>query len=135
MPGTPQTLPVPPPVSIPTLLNAIRLAAASGGGGTPTTDTLPYSASVALDFAGADFETVTLAGAIEFTTSNLAAGRSKTVRIIGGGSSRALAFPAGWTFVGAAAPTALAANKVGVLTMTSFSTTDFDVVAAYAAKP
>jgi len=33
MPGTPQTLPVPPPVSVPTLLNAIRLAAASGGGG------------------------------------------------------------------------------------------------------
>lgn len=31
MPGTPQTLPVPPPVSVPTLLNAIRLAASSGG--------------------------------------------------------------------------------------------------------
>jgi hypothetical protein len=28
MPGTPQTLPVPPPVSVPTLLNAIRLAVA-----------------------------------------------------------------------------------------------------------
>jgi len=33
MPGTPQTLPVPPPVSVPTLLNAIRLAAGSGGSG------------------------------------------------------------------------------------------------------
>jgi hypothetical protein len=33
MPGTPQTLPVPPPVSVPTLLNAIRLAASSGGSG------------------------------------------------------------------------------------------------------
>jgi hypothetical protein len=36
MPGTPQTLPVPPPVSVPTLLNAIRLAAGSGGGGSGT---------------------------------------------------------------------------------------------------
>jgi len=101
----------------------------------PSATTLAYAASVVLDFAGADFQTVTLAGVLEFTTSNLAAGRSKTVRIIGDGSERALTFPGGWTFVGAAAPATLAANKTAVLTTTSFSTTDADVVAAYAAEP
>ena len=159
MPGTPQTLPVPPPVSVPTLLNAIRLAAGNttpdsfasitgaptdntalaaalaAKANLPTATTLTYASSVALDFSGADFQTVTLTGVITFTTSNLAAGRSKTIRIIGDGSSRALTFPVGWTFVGAAAPTALAANKTAILTMTSFSTTDANVVAAYSAQP
>jgi len=37
MPGVPQTLPVPPKVNEMTMLNAIRLAAASGGGGSTGT--------------------------------------------------------------------------------------------------
>jgi len=54
MPGTPQTLPVPPPVSIPTLLNAIRLAAGSGG-----------SSSVAFaDITGAPGDNAALAAAL-----------------------------------------------------------------------
>lgn len=100
-----------------------------------THGTLSYDASVVLDFDGNGFQTVTLTGVIEFTTSNLAAGRSKTVRIIGDSSERALTFPAGWTFVGAAAPATLAANKDAVLTLTSFGTTDANVVAAYAVEP
>ena len=60
---------------------------------------------------------------------------SKTIRIIGDGSERALTFPAGWTFVGAAAPATLAADKTAILTLTSFGTTDANVVAAYAAAP
>ena len=117
------------------LLRQVLVATANKvSASTPTATTLAYGASVVLDFSGADFQTVTLAGDITFTTSNLAAGRSTTVRIIGDGSSRTLAFPAGWIFVGAAAPTALAANKVAVLTMTSFGTADANVVAAYSAQ-
>ena len=97
--------------------------------------TLTYAGSVALDFNGDGFQTVTLTGVIEFTTANLAAGRSKTIRIIGDSSSRALTFPLGWKFIGAAAPATLAANKIGILTLTSFGTTDANVVAAYAAEP
>jgi hypothetical protein len=100
-----------------------------------THSTLTYGASVALDFDGDGFQTCSLTGDITFTTSNLAAGRSKTLRIVGDGSLRSFTFPAGWTFVGAAAPASLAANKVAVLTLTSFGTTDADVVAAYSAKP
>jgi hypothetical protein len=57
-----------------------------------------------------------------------------TVKLAAGGSARTLAFP-GWTFVGAAAPTTLAANKVGVFTVTMFDTTDAAAVCAYAAQP
>jgi hypothetical protein len=100
-----------------------------------THSTLTYGASVALDFDGNGFQTCSLTGDITFTTSNLAAGRSKTIRIVGDGSLRSFTFPGGWTFVGAAAPASLAANKVAVLTLTSFGTTDADVVAAYSAEP
>lgn len=100
-----------------------------------THSTLTYAASVAVDFDADGFKTVTLAGDIEFTTSNLAAGRSKTIRIVGDSSTRAFTFPASWKFVGAAAPASLAANKVAILTLTSFGTTDADVIAAYAAEP
>jgi hypothetical protein len=97
--------------------------------------TLAYASSVALNFAVTPFQTLTLTGVITFTTSNLAPCRSKTIRIIGDSSSRALTFPVGWTFVGAAAPTELAAGKTAILTLTSFGTTDANVVAAYAAQP
>ena len=97
-------------------------------------ETLTYASSVALDFVGAGFASVTLAGNIEFTTSNLAAVRSKTVRIIADGSTRNFTFPAGWTFVGAAAPASIDANLTGILTLSSFGTTDADVVAAYAVE-
>lgn len=99
-----------------------------------TQSTLTYGASTALDFSGDGFRTVTVAGDITITSLNLAAGRSVTVRIVGDGSPRTLAFPA-WKFVGAAAPSSLAAGKTGVLTVTSFGTTDANCVAAYAVEP
>lgn len=100
-----------------------------------THSTLTYAASVAVDFAGDDYKSLTLTGNVTFTSSNLAAPRSISVRIIGDGSIRTLTFPAGWKFLGAAAPASLAANKIAVLSVTSFGTTDANVVAAYSAEP
>lgn len=122
-----------------TLTAGVTLNLANGGitlhkSITITPSTLLY-ASPAIDFAAEALRTVTLTGNITFTTSNLAAGKSVTVRIIGDGSIRTLTFPAGWKFVGAAAPTQIAANKIAILTLTSFSTTDANVVAAYAEEP
>jgi hypothetical protein len=94
-----------------------------------------YSSTLNLDFTAADFFTVTLAGNITFTTSNLAAARCVSVRIVGDGSIRNLTFPGTWTFIGSAAPTALAASKTAILSLTSFSTTDANVIAAYAVQP
>ena len=96
---------------------------------------LPFAASAVIDFAGDGFQTVTLTGDIAFTSANLAAGRTKTIRLVGDASPRALTFPAGWKFVGAAAPSVLAAGKTAVLTLTSFAADDAGVVSTYAAEP
>ena len=62
----------------------------------------------------------------------MAIGRSKTIKITTDATLRTLTFPA-WKFVGAL-PTDQAASKVGILTITSFGTTDADCVAAYAVE-
>jgi hypothetical protein len=98
-------------------------------------DTESYAAQVGLDFLNAVYRTVTLAGDIEFQTSNLAAGRQVAVRVVADGSSRNLTFPAGWTFLSAAAPATIDANKTAVLSLTAFGPTDADVVAAWAVEP
>jgi hypothetical protein len=72
-------------------------------------------------------------GTVTFTGSNYTAGKSATVRINPGGGARSLVFPAGWRFV-SFKPTSLAANKIGVLTVTAFSTSEAGVVAAFAAE-
>jgi hypothetical protein len=97
--------------------------------------TLTYAATTNIDMDGDGFQTVTLTGNITFTTSNRAAGRSRTVRIVGDSSSRTLTWPAGWTWIGAAAPSSIAASKDAILTITAFGTADADVVAAYAVEP
>ena len=97
--------------------------------------TLTYGATTNIDLDADGFQTLTLTGNVTFTTSNRAAGRSRTVRIIGDTSLRTFTFPAGWTFVGAAAPASIAANKDAVLTITAFGTADTDVVAAFAVEP
>ena len=99
---------------------------------TADTGTITYAANVDLDMAALTglLRTITLTGVLTFTSSNRATGRSVTIRLIGDASSRALTFPAGWKFLGTK-PTALAASKVAVLSLTFFGTADTDCVAAY----
>lgn len=104
---------------------------------TPTVGTgLGTSGTVDLNMSTLNdtYQTISLAGAITFTTSNRAGGRTVTIRLVAGASSRTLAWPS-WVFVGSAAPTSLAANKTAVVTVTFFGTADTDGVAAYAAQP
>lgn len=98
-----------------------------------------YNANVTLDFNHAsNFHTITLTGAITFTSSNLAEMREKIVRVIGDGSNRLITFPATWTFVGigvtAGWTVTLAANKTAIFSAKSFGTDDAGVVAAYAVQ-
>jgi len=74
----------------------------------------------------------TQTGDITFTTSNLAKGRSKTIRIKGNGST--ITLPSWILLGGVTSPITLANNKYCILTMTSFGTTDADVVCAYAVQ-
>jgi len=100
-----------------------------------TNSTLTYGATTTIDLSANGQRTLTLAGDVTFATSNRAADRAVTIRIIGDGSSRNLAFPGGWKFVGAAAPSSLAAGKVAILSLVCFGSNDSDVVAAYAVEP
>lgn len=92
------------------------------------------SDTVALDFStGNGLVTRTATGTITFTGANYSAGSTVTARIVPGGSSRTLNFPAGWVFVGGK-PTSIAASKTGILTVTSFGTTEADCVASFVAQ-
>lgn len=113
-----------------------NLDAAYVVGGEPlaSTTTLTYGSTTNINF-NTNLQTVSLTGNITFTTSNLVTGRAAAVRVISDGSTRTFTFPAGWTFIGAAAPANIAASKTGILSLTSFGTTDAGVVAAYAVQP
>ena len=87
--------------------------------------------TVALDFSADELDTITVSATATFTCATYIAGASKTIKILDSGSGQTLAFPAGWIFVGTK-PTAIAASKTGILTLTCFSTTEASVVAAYA---
>ena len=89
-------------------------------------------ATTSLNFAGDQLQTISIAANTTFSTANLAAGRSKTIKITTDGTLRTFTFPA-WKFVGTE-PADQAASKVGILTITSFGTTDADCVAAYAVE-
>lgn len=99
---------------------------------TPTA--LSYSATTDIDFDGNGFRTLSLTGDVTFTTSNKAAGKTVTVKILADSSTRNFTFPS-WHFVGAAAPASIAASKTAVVTVTAFGTLDTDCVAAYAVEP
>lgn len=93
-----------------------------------------YAASVAIAFNGALSQTIALTGNLTLTTSNLAVGRRVTVIITADASVRTLAFPA-WKFLGAAAPTNIAASKTGLLELWSTGTTDANVLARWTVQP
>jgi hypothetical protein len=98
--------------------------------------TITYAATVDLDLAvlTGQVNSITLTGALELTTSNLANGRITGLRLIPGASARDLTFPADWKFV-SAKPASLPADKVARLTIECHGTTNADVVAAIAIQP
>lgn len=99
---------------------------------TPTT--LETTGTVEIDFSESTYRTqAALTGNITYTGNNYLNGRSVTIRVINGTTERALIFPAAWRFLGDK-PTNIAANKIGVLTLASFGSTESDVVAAWAVE-
>jgi len=107
---------------------------ATGPAGASSHSTLTYAATTDIDFTLADYRSLALTGNVTFTTSNRAAPRTVTIKILADASIRTFTFPA-WKFVGAAAPASIAASKTAVLTVTAFGTADTDIVAAYAVEP
>lgn len=96
----------------------------------------PSRPSFTLNFASQiDYFTIALAMDIQFATLNRRAPKAKIVRLVNNGVEHTLAFPATWRWVGSAAPTSIAASKVGILSVTCFGSTDADLVAAWAVEP
>lgn len=98
---------------------------------TPPT-VLDTTGNIDIDFSGSTLRTQgTLTGNIVYTGSEYSAGSSVTIRVTNGSTQRNVAFPSGWKFVGEK-PTNIASNKVAILTITSFGSTEADCVAAWA---
>ena len=94
--------------------------------------TTPSATTTSLDFNSDQLQTISISANTTFTTTGLASGKSKTIKITTDGTLRTLTFPA-WKFVGSK-PANQAASKIGILTLTSFGTTDAECVAAYAVE-
>ena len=124
------------PIASPTFTGTVTTAAVDvAGNNIDNIQNLIHDISTTtttLDFSGDQLQTISISADTTFTTSNLAAGKSKTIKITTDGTLRTLTFPA-WKFVGSK-PANQAASKVGILTLTSFGTTDADCVAAYAVE-
>jgi hypothetical protein len=98
----------------------------------PAVSALGTSGTINLDFSGDGFRTQSaLTGNVSYTGSSYAVGRSVTIRVINGSTTRNLSFPVNWVFLGIR-PLSIAANKTAILTVTSFGTTEADCVAAWA---
>lgn len=98
----------------------------------PSQTVLTYAATTDIDFNLAAYRTLALTGNVTFTTSNRAAAKSVTVKILCDGTPRTFTFPA-WKFM-STAPTGIAAGKTGILSVTAFGANDSDCVAAYAVE-
>jgi hypothetical protein len=96
---------------------------------------ITYVASPALNLAGAATQTITLTGNATFTTSNRTAGADLQVVIAADATARNLTWPAGWKWIGGAAPTSIAASKTGVLQLISTTTADTGMIARWTVEP
>ncbi len=97
-------------------------------------EALAYATNVNLNFQTFGGKRLALAGNVTFSASGHLFGSYIILRIVCDGTNRTLGFPAGWKFVGGAAPASINANKTALLQLWSFGTTDADVVAQYAVE-
>jgi len=89
--------------------------------------------AVALDFSADGFVSRNVGGtAVTVTGSGYSAGRTKTLRLVGGTAVASLDVPSDWTFVGGAAGTAIGTAVTVIVTATAFGTAAASVVAAFA---
>ena len=101
---------------------------------TLTTTGSSPSFSAEVNFANSTYLTQSTTGeTVSYSGTNYANGRSVTIRVLNGASQTTLAFPVGWRFLGDK-PANIAPNKLGVLTLASFGTSESDVVAAWAVE-
>lgn len=102
----------------------------------PEVTEIASSEEVVLDFNAdnAGYLRMSLTDDVTFSTINLRSGTELCIRLDAEGADRALAFPVGWKFLGAVAPTSLASGKSAMLSLAAFGVLDSDVLAGYSAE-
>lgn len=98
-----------------------------------THSTLEYSPVIAVSFRESDYRTLALTGNVILNAQHHAPGKSVSIRIQAGASQRTLTFANNWKWVGVQ-PSTIAANKTGVLSLTSLGNSDLEVVAAWSVQ-
>jgi hypothetical protein len=96
---------------------------------------LLFASNTVLNFGTYSSKRITLTGDIAFSAVGQLFGSEMQLRITCDGTTRNLSWPAGWKFVGAAAPASIAANKTALLQLWAFGLNDTDIVARYLAEP
>ena len=99
---------------------------------------VPYASTVTLHFDQYSVQSINLTGNITFALDGLVGGLyglNMIIRIAADSSTRTMAFPAGWRWVGSSAPASIAANKVALLELFAFGPYDSDVIARYWLQP
>ena len=87
--------------------------------------------SIAINFAGGTGLTrKTITANTTFSGQNYRPGAIKTILVQNGAGDKALTFPNNWTFLGQK-PASISADKVGILSATSFGNSDLEVVASW----
>ena len=93
-------------------------------------DVLTYGATTDIDFDDNEVETLSITGNIEFTDSNNAIGKHKTLHMVSDGSARTFTFPSGWVFYGTK-PTTTVASKKSILSLSCLGSAEADVRAVF----
>ena len=93
------------------------------------------SGAVTVDFTAGRLQMVTpVLSDVALSSSNRLVSRVCWVFLTCGATGRNLSFPAGWRFVGGAAPTSIAANKTALLELWCLGNNESDVMARWSAQ-
>ncbi|HMJ89918.1 MAG TPA: hypothetical protein VK530_08885 [Candidatus Acidoferrum sp.] len=96
---------------------------------------LVFGGNVVLNFGTYGSKRITLTGDVAFSALGFGFGSRLELRILCDGTTRNLSWPAGWKFVGAAAPASIAASKTALLQLWAFGLNESDIVARYLVEP
>jgi hypothetical protein len=98
-------------------------------------EAIAWATNITLNFQTFGGKRITLAGNTTFAGTGYLFGANLLVRIVCDGTLRTLGWPAGWKWVGAAAPANIAANKTALLKLYSFGTNENETVARWLVEP
>lgn len=96
--------------------------------------TQSYVDTSSIDFGVGGVRTMTITGSTYFTSSNLSAGKSIEMKLVASGGSYSLFWPTDYIWLNSTASTQLTSGKTAIVSLTSFGTTESDVVVAWGSQ-